>query len=337
MNGGSSFLSILIDYSLIYQALLSMNIFAVLAIALFPLLAYVRVLLASSDVITRKGIGDAYRDFFVSGKMFILYVMMGSVIFLIMPILRDGFSTFGGVDNIHKQFLALWEYVDNNKEADDITSVLGNVFSWTLGLFSGVVGTAAGFVLYHIVSIAYRLALHLMEVFLATYIVVQYAMGFIAIASKAGGRLLDVSDTWFKSTYAVFLFILFETIILHLIGLVGEAGLRNTLNSINGETLMSKTNWYIHASLYMVLILMGKVMAIGMAANYSNGYSSASALSTMFSISTVIGFLIPRKFMPGSKNAKSEQDDKNTLPQSNGNRTRDKAFRTLVNRIMGRG
>ena len=70
-------MSYIVSHDVIYDAMLKMNVFAVNAFALFPLLAYIRVILASTDVITQKGIGSAYRDFFMSGFMFILYVFMG--------------------------------------------------------------------------------------------------------------------------------------------------------------------------------------------------------------------------------------------------------------------
>lgn len=315
----TNFVSYIVSHDVIYDAMLKMNVFAVIAFALFPLLAYIRVILASTDVITQKGIGSAYRDFFMSGFMFILYVFMGFFIFMLMPVMREGFSLFGGVEAIHENFVELWQRIDVNQEENDLR------MGWLgeLGiLLGGFVGTTLGYVAYHIVSVAYRFALSLMEVILAIYIVVQYALGFIAIASKTGGRLLDFSEAWFKSTVFVFIFIFIETIILHLIAVISDYSVGNIIDGLGGETLLAKSNWYLYATFYMVLILIGKVIAAIMANSYANGFSAGNAVVSGFSVSTVIGTFIPKSILPGKKTLEEATPD-----LKNGQRWRDNLTR----------
>lgn len=322
--------STLLNYHVIYDAMLKMNVFAVIAFALFPLLAYIRTILASTDVITQKGIGSAYRDFFMSGFMFVMYVFMGSFIFMLMPVMREGFSLFGGVDAIHENFVELYNKIDMH--ADNEKTYRGfwkETFS-VIGMVPGFIGTSTGYAVYHIVSVIYRFSLSLMEVILAIYIVVQYALGFIAIASKAGGRMLDISEAWFKSTIFVFIFIFIETIILHLIALVSEYSVGSIIDTLGGETLLARYHWYYYGCFYMVLILIGKVIAAIMANSYANGFSAGNAVVSGFSVATIVGTLVPKSLFS------NRQHVKDAIPNlEKGQRRRDNFGRMVANRIRG--
>lgn len=324
------FSSSIVNHEVIYDAMLKMNVFAVIAFALFPLLAYIRTILASTDVITQKGIGSAYRDFFMSGFMFILYVFMGFFIFMLMPVMREGFSLFGGVEAIHENFVELYNRIDMNADNEETYRGFWKEAFSIVGMIPGFIGTSTGYVVYHIVSVVYRFSLSLMEVILAIYIVVQYALGFIAIASKTGGRLLDISEAWFKSTFFVFIFIFIETIILHLIALVSDYSLGSIIDTLGGETLLAQYHWYYYGSFYMVLILIGKVIAAIMANSYANGFSAGNAVVSGFSVSTIIGTLIPKSLFS------NREHFKNAIPDlEKGQRRRDNFGRSIANKIRG--
>ncbi len=326
----SSFISLIVSHEVIYEAMLKMNIFAVVALALFPLLAYIRALLASTDVITQKGIGSAYRDFFMSGFMFMLYVFMGSFVFMLMPVMREGFSLFGGVEAIHENFIELWQRIDTHEQAEEAYRGWKEELLSTVGFLPGFIGTSVGYLAYHVVSFIYRFALSLMEVILAIYIVVQYALGFIAIASKTGGRLLDFSEAWFKSTVFVFIFIFIETIILHLIAVVSDYSVGRVIDTLGGESFLAMSNWYTYATFYMVLILIGKVVAAIMANSYANGFSAGNAVVSGFSFSTILGTLIPKTVMPSKERLEAA-----TPNLKDGQRWRDNFSRSIAEKIRG--
>ncbi|MEJ2743426.1 MAG: hypothetical protein P8104_02145 [Gammaproteobacteria bacterium] len=317
--------SVFLNPKIIYASMLHMNVFILIALALFPLLAYLRVLLSATDAITRKGVGDAYRDFFMSAYLFILYVFLGSFLFALMPILREGFALFGGAEGVHAVFVDLWERIDQNEQHEVSRGVFMEALS-ALGAIPGFIGTSVGYALYHLVSVVYRFFLGILEVLLALYIVAQYAMGFIAIPSKLGGRLLDRSEAWFKSTYFLFLFFFFETIILHLVAVLARHTSGNLIDHTAGELWLSRTSWYGYASLYMVLVILGKIIAAIMANSYANGHSAGNAFSAGLATATAAGYAL---------SAKAGKTGMEALPKQGGNRLQDQVARRIADRLRG--
>lgn len=339
----SGLIGFLFNYELVYQLIGQFNAFILIGLAFIPLFGYIRMIAAASDVTVSKGIGAAYRDFYMGGKIFILYIFFGGFAFWFLYEMRQGFAFFGGVEGIHANFVELKTQMLHEKRS----GVLDHLVYGLSDIFSGLNILPGSYLIYKATSSFYKVVLHMFEFILAVYIVMNYAAGFYAMASKVGGRLVDVSEAWVKTFNMIVLYILFETIGMYLLKKTSDAGLTEIKAAYGGTISLSLTAYYLYASVYMIMILIFKVMAASMANSYANGYSAGDAMVRSMNTSMIFATL-PVVMMSTFMGSKAVKGLKSILPDTQeGNRKRDmlaRGFvdkknnmgRSITNRIMGK-
>lgn len=322
MEGGflSRTLGMLIDDGMIYENMAYFSSFGATISFIYVAFIALRLFAAGGQAISGKAaLADALADGSKTVLHLIIYSLSGIAIFGVMFALAEVYSSYGSVDLINKEMYSIKTALVHDTAANR---------EWYITIFESIVDAAnlpmgaIVYLLYNAMGFFYYLINQFIPWMMSIGVALIYAYGFIAIASEAGPKSLQLTEGFLKQVQFIFLWLIVESIML-VFGYILAKGGGQLIISYYAEFGLGITAtviWYWTASSVMVLVILLRVMSPFIAMRFVMNTPIGTELGAP---SALIAAKMFSQYIDGAQKAGTGIGE-HSSPDGEGFRTRDK-------------